>query len=67
MLYKVSETSAEKEQKQNDCLIRAEHLFYSYDEAKAALSMMFHWKSTPAGRLPFLEPMAPENLRSFSV
>lgn len=34
MLYKVSETSAEKEQKQNDCLIRAEHLFYSYDDGK---------------------------------
>ena len=67
MQHKVSETSAEKDPKQNDCLIRAEHLFYSYDDGKAALSMMFRWKSTPVGRLPFLEPMALENLRSFSV
>lgn len=35
MQHKVSETSAEKDPKQNDCLIRAEHLFYSYDDGKS--------------------------------
>lgn len=35
MQHNVSETSAEKDPKQNDCLIRAEHLFYSYDDGKS--------------------------------